>query len=246
MFRGTPPPKPLKCKSVSIRLGARLRPAWAHHTGGTPLRSCASIRLALSDIIKTSLCYRSQIGHLSLPPFHRPFQGTRNPAHFAVSRVGERNSSSIFRTCLHQVYPNYLRDVAQWLPGIVPGQTHHPGYTGYDVSLSRPSASANSWLICSCKFSSNVPDEYHGSMVTVHLYFVGMIHSKFKYPHWLIQGVSPPIARNVCARYPRSESSRPASEVIRRFQRTRVALRVPQQFMDAQEITVVVFWRLPL
>jgi hypothetical protein len=61
VFRGTPPPKPLNCKSVSNRLGARNRSSWAHHTGGTPLRSCALIRLARSDIIKTSLCYRSQI-----------------------------------------------------------------------------------------------------------------------------------------------------------------------------------------
>jgi hypothetical protein len=61
VFRGTPPPKPLICKSVLIRLGARIRSAWAHHIGGTPLRSCTSIRLALSDIIKTSLCYHSQI-----------------------------------------------------------------------------------------------------------------------------------------------------------------------------------------
>ena len=61
VFRGTPPPKPLKCKSVSNRLGARNRSAWAHHVGGMPRHSCASIRLALSDIIKTSRCYRSQI-----------------------------------------------------------------------------------------------------------------------------------------------------------------------------------------
>src|SRR6185503_5311991 len=51
VFGGTPPPKPLKCKSISNRLGARNRSAWAHHTGGTPWHSCASIRLARSDII---------------------------------------------------------------------------------------------------------------------------------------------------------------------------------------------------
>ena len=60
VFRGTPPAKPLNCKSVSNRLGARLRSAWAHHTGGTSFRSCASIRLTLSDIIKTSFSYHSQ------------------------------------------------------------------------------------------------------------------------------------------------------------------------------------------
>jgi hypothetical protein len=35
VFRGTPPAKPLNCKSVSNRLGARIRSAWAYHTGGT-------------------------------------------------------------------------------------------------------------------------------------------------------------------------------------------------------------------
>ena len=65
VFRGTPPAKPLKCKSVSIRLGARIRPAWTHHTGGTPRHSCDRFRLALSDIIKTSYFLHSQ--------FHFPF-----------------------------------------------------------------------------------------------------------------------------------------------------------------------------
>ena len=55
VFGGTPPPKPLKCKFVSNRLGARNRSAWAHHVGEMPRHSCALIRLALSDIIETSL-----------------------------------------------------------------------------------------------------------------------------------------------------------------------------------------------
>ena len=65
VFMGTPPAKPLNCKSVSNRLGARIRSAWAHHTGGTPWHSCDRFRLALSDIIKTSLSLHSQ--------FHLPF-----------------------------------------------------------------------------------------------------------------------------------------------------------------------------
>ena len=81
VFRGTPPPKPLICKSVSNRLGARNRSAWAHHIGGTPLRSCASIRLALSDIIKTSLCYRSQIVTFRCCHFTVSFRETKNPAY---------------------------------------------------------------------------------------------------------------------------------------------------------------------
>jgi hypothetical protein len=63
VFWGTPPAKPLNCKSVSNRLGppsrpstpselsarialrrtsARIRSVWAHHTGGTPRHSCLS------------------------------------------------------------------------------------------------------------------------------------------------------------------------------------------------------------
>ena len=59
VFRGTPPAKPLNCKSVSNRLGARRRSVWAHHTGGTPRHSCDRFRLALSDIIKTSFFLHS-------------------------------------------------------------------------------------------------------------------------------------------------------------------------------------------
>src|SRR5262245_45901316 len=60
VFRGTPPIKPLNCKSVSNRLGARIRSVWAHHIGGTPRHSCDRIRLTLSDIIKTSFSFHSQ------------------------------------------------------------------------------------------------------------------------------------------------------------------------------------------
>src|SRR2546423_15067782 len=60
VFWGTPPAKPLNCKSVSNRLGALFGSRWADPTGGTPRHSCASIRLALSDIIKMSLCCPSQ------------------------------------------------------------------------------------------------------------------------------------------------------------------------------------------
>jgi hypothetical protein len=33
VFRGTPPPKPLNCKSVSNHFGARIRQRWADPTG---------------------------------------------------------------------------------------------------------------------------------------------------------------------------------------------------------------------
>ena len=60
VFWGTPPAKPLNCKSASKRLGARIRSVWAHHTGGTPRHSSDRFRLALSDIIKTSFSFHSQ------------------------------------------------------------------------------------------------------------------------------------------------------------------------------------------
>src|SRR6202051_1739356 len=60
VFWGTPPAKPLKCKSVSNRLGARFRQRWTESTSGKPRLPCASIRLVLSDIIKTSSSFRSQ------------------------------------------------------------------------------------------------------------------------------------------------------------------------------------------
>ncbi len=87
VFMGTPPAKPLKCKSVSNHLGALISDLWVDPTGGKPRLSCALIRLALSDIIETSLCYRSQTVHLSLPPFHRQFQGNKKPCLHGVSRV---------------------------------------------------------------------------------------------------------------------------------------------------------------
>ena len=60
VFGGTPPAKPLKCKSLSNRPGARNRSVRTHHTGGTPRHSCDRFRLALSDIIKTSFSFHSQ------------------------------------------------------------------------------------------------------------------------------------------------------------------------------------------
>src|SRR5712671_3709614 len=42
VFRGTPPAKPLICKSVSNRLGARFRQRWTESTGGKPRLSCPS------------------------------------------------------------------------------------------------------------------------------------------------------------------------------------------------------------
>ena len=81
VFRGTPPPKPSICKSVSIVSGARLRLRWAESTGGKPSLSCARIRLVRSDIIKTSPGCRSPSVHLSFSSFIIHFRKTKNPAY---------------------------------------------------------------------------------------------------------------------------------------------------------------------
>ena len=59
-------------------------------------------------------------------------------------------------TCLPPGYPNSFRELALYTTWIGQSSTHNPGLTGYDVSLARPTLSAKSWLICSCRFSSNV------------------------------------------------------------------------------------------
>lgn len=81
VFRGTPPPKPLKCKSVSNHLGARLRWRWAEPTGEESVLLCAIFSFATADIIETSLGYRSQTVHLSLPSFTTSSRETKNPAY---------------------------------------------------------------------------------------------------------------------------------------------------------------------
>jgi hypothetical protein len=86
---GTPPAQPLNCKSVSNRLGARIRSVWAHHAGGTPRRSCDRFRLALSDIIKTSFAFHSQFRLPFVLIVYRYIPTTKSPAHSSVSRVIE-------------------------------------------------------------------------------------------------------------------------------------------------------------
>ena len=81
VFRGTPPPKPLKCKSVSNHLGARLRSRRADPTGEECVLLCAIFSFATADIIETSLGYRSQTVRLSLPSFTISFRETKNPAY---------------------------------------------------------------------------------------------------------------------------------------------------------------------
>jgi len=57
---GTPPAKPLNCKSVSNHLGALISDLWAEPTGEEFFILCAIFNLVLSDIIKTSFYVGSQ------------------------------------------------------------------------------------------------------------------------------------------------------------------------------------------
>ena len=118
VFRGTPPAKPLKCKSVSNRLGARFRQRWTESTGGKPPLSCASIRLVLSDIIKTSFSFFSQCSAFRyrvslLLPFR---MGNKKPCfHFGKQGVEIR--------CLIRL-PAHLQSIQTGfglLPAIRPG-----------------------------------------------------------------------------------------------------------------------------
>ena len=60
VFMGTPPAKPLICKSVSNHPGALISDLWAEPTGEEFCILCAIFNLVLSDIIKTSLYVGSQ------------------------------------------------------------------------------------------------------------------------------------------------------------------------------------------
>jgi hypothetical protein len=110
VFWGTPPAKPLNCKSLSKRLGARIRPAWTHHVGGTPRHSCDRFRLALSDIIKTSFSFHSQ--------FHLPFALIVHRHIFRQQKTlltcGKQGLKSYVRfvTCLPFHYPNSIRGIS--------------------------------------------------------------------------------------------------------------------------------------
>ena len=65
VFRGTPPPKPLECKSWLNTIGALLCDQWAQPIGGEPRLSCARLNFVSVDIIKMPPSFRSQIVHLS-------------------------------------------------------------------------------------------------------------------------------------------------------------------------------------
>ena len=99
VFRGTPPPKPLECKSWLNTIGALLCDRGAWPFGGEPRLSRARFSCVSVDIIEMSPSFRSQIVHLSLSS--SVIQETKNPAYFAVSRV--------WRNLMVLLLPAYLR-----------------------------------------------------------------------------------------------------------------------------------------
>ncbi|MGH7967800.1 MAG: hypothetical protein ACREIC_03630 [Limisphaerales bacterium] len=72
VFRGTPPPKPLKCKIRFALSGDAIARSWAHHIGDQPMLVLAKINLSPEDITWMSRYSCSQIVRLSLLPFTLP------------------------------------------------------------------------------------------------------------------------------------------------------------------------------
>ena len=114
-FRGTPPAKPLTCKSKIrlVRLGDADFWSWAHPTAEASLLVLAKFKLSPKDITWMSRYSCSQTIHLSFIVTQTLSSAwkTKNPAYVSVSRVLE--SLCRFFTCLLQVYPNYLQAFAR-------------------------------------------------------------------------------------------------------------------------------------
>jgi hypothetical protein len=111
VFRGTPPAKPSTCKS-KILLNSDSFWSWADTTGEGSLLILAKFNLSPEDIIKMSLYSCSQIIRLSslLVSIHA-IQGKQK----ALPTRGKQGEEILFRfvTCLHRVYPIYLRAVSR-------------------------------------------------------------------------------------------------------------------------------------
>ena len=65
VFRGTPPPKPLRFKAGGGHFGAHPGDLWADPIGGEPWHSGVDFSFASVDIIEMSRCSYSQSVHLS-------------------------------------------------------------------------------------------------------------------------------------------------------------------------------------
>ena len=83
VFRGTPPPKPSKCKIRFLVSGDAIDRSWPHRVGDDSKLALAKINLSPEDITWMSRYSCSQIVRLSLNAIHTvSFAGkTKNPAY---------------------------------------------------------------------------------------------------------------------------------------------------------------------
>jgi len=83
VFRGTPPPKPLKCKIRFALSGDVIALSWAYHVGDQPMLVLAKINLSPEDITWMSRYSCSQIICLSLIAVHSASSAgkIKNPAY---------------------------------------------------------------------------------------------------------------------------------------------------------------------
>ncbi len=83
VFMGTPPAKPLNCKSVSNHLGALIGDLWADPTGEEFWLLCAIFSFVLSDIIETSSSFLFTVSSpfVSLHFLLFGFREIKNPAY---------------------------------------------------------------------------------------------------------------------------------------------------------------------
>jgi len=118
VFGGTPPAKPLKCKSVSNRLGARFRQRPRTLSG--PVESLGFPAPEFVWCCRTSSRRHFLSSHSALP-FVTEFRfcsglasAIKNPASIPVSRVGKSLSDSF--TCLPLSYRGYTQPDVFGLP----------------------------------------------------------------------------------------------------------------------------------
>jgi len=128
VFMGTPPAKPLICKSLSIHLGALVSGLWAEPTGEEFCILVAIFRFVSSDIIEMSFYVHSQAVHLWLLPVIIGFREMKNPAR--VRQAGCRNFISIL----------YLPawGLSKLVSGVCPRYAPHPPKPNTQPWLNRP------------------------------------------------------------------------------------------------------------
>ena len=164
MFRGTPPPKPLICKSVSNCPGARLRSQWADPTGREPRFSCAISSFGTTDIIIATSWFVGTHNRFTFRCCHSPsalkiFWGIsgKQKTLLPIGKQGLERKLLLVTTL--PACPGY--DWGSVHSGTaspkVPGRIHSRGWRDRGGSRSaRSVSSSSSGLMCFCKFSSNV------------------------------------------------------------------------------------------